>query len=1449
MNEQVYIFPTSFAEQRLWFLHQLAPDNPVYNLHSATRLTYKPDLVTLRDALNEIVRRHESLRTTFKAVNGEPVQVVAASLNLALPVLDLRELPEAEREEEALRIAAEEARRPFDLEDGPLLRVSLLRLGENDYIFLLTIHHIVCDFWSMDVFVRELALIYEAFCARQPSPLRDLPIQYADFAEWEWQWLEEDEGKSSLDYWKKQLAELPMLRMPTDWPRPAVQSFRGSVYSFWIPTKICNALRDLSQKEGVTLFMTLLAAFQTLLHRYTGQDDVAVGTPVANRHRSELEGLIGFFVNTLVLRTDLSGNPTFRELIARVQRMAFDAYEHQRVPFEKLVRVLRPERDTGHNPLFQVHFQLLSDMGSSEEPGPIDGTDLGVEREAAIFDLALDIWEYEDGLEGVLEYSTDLFSGASIARMVKHFQTLLKGVVKDPDQSLSDLPLLTTPERQKIVKDWNDTLAPYPNGRCLHELFESRVEQTPDAIAVSLRSETLTYDVLNRRANQLAHYLKAGGVRPDQIVALCAERSLELVIGILGILKAGGAYLPLDPLLPKDRLRFMMQDVQPWMLLTQHRFAQDIRTSSIDCLCLDTDLQQTASYGETNPSCEVQPQNLAYVIYTSGSTGLPKGVLIPQKAVCNHLHWMLTAFPVSGADRIPQKYPFSFDAAVCETFYALLGGAQLIMTEPSEYWDAPEFIEFLTDQQITVLDLVPSMLQVLLEDNRFAACRSIRRVICGGEPLSTMLRDQFFAQLDAELVNIYGPTEATIGSTSWTCQPGDTDQIVPIGKPISNTQVYLLDSYRKLVPIGVPGELYIGGEGLARGYINRPDLTAERFILDPISGKKGGRLYKTGDLARYLPDGNIEFLGRIDEQVKVRGFRVELGEIESVIARHPSVQTCKVLVREEEPDQTKLVAYVVPAADTPELWPSVGEYGIYDEVMYYAMTHDEGRNRSYRVAIDQTVKGKKVLDIGTGADAILARLCVNGGAERVYAVEVSEPAYRSAQQLVHRLGLADNVVLIHGDSTKIELPEKVDVCVSELLGMIGSSEGVTPILNDARRFLKDDGVMIPQRCVTRVAPICLPEDLAQHPKLTEIPHLYVEKVFEKVGHPFDLRMCIKNFPPTNLLSAAQVFEDLNFASHIEPEYDFTVTFTINKNSRLDGFLLWLNLYLTEQEVIDSLNYRHNWLPVFFPAFCPGVEVSEGDVIEAVCSCRISTDTRMPDFRISGTLRVKGAEPTAFDYSSPHRTRAFKSSVFYEALFDRLNGHMASWQPSDQPITQKRNSDDLPQISPTGSESGLGLVPTLRRFLREQLPEYMIPSAFMVLGNLPRTPSGKLDRRALPMPGGEWPQSKDAYVPPSTELEQTIVNVWQEVLNLEHFGIHDNFFDLGGDSLLISRVRSKLAASSNKELSIVDLFRYPTVNSLAQFMSQEDAQTDPFLAAQERARKQLAAVGELKRRMA
>ncbi|MGD0207573.1 MAG: amino acid adenylation domain-containing protein [Verrucomicrobiota bacterium] len=922
----------SFAQQRLWFFDQLEPGLPAYNIPAAVRLKGPLNLAALEQSLNEIVKRHESLRTTFGKVEGRPTQVIAPALTIKLPVVDLRKLPASERETEVRRWVTAEAQRPFDLSQGPLIRGTVLRLGDEEHVGLLTMHHIVSDGWSTGILVRELATLYVAFCAGGSSPLPALPIQYADFAHWQRQWLQGEVLETQIAHWKKQLAGAPaQIDLPTDHPRPAVQTFRGAHQSLVLPKHLQEGFKALSRQEGVTQFMTLLAAFKVLLYRYTSQDDLIVGTPIANRNRLETEGLIGFFVNALVLRTDLSGNPSFRELLRRVREVCLGAYGHQDLPFDRLVEELHVKRDLSRNPLFQVMFVLHhASLRTVELPGltlsPVEG-----DSETAHFDLTLQLLDTEQGLTAAFVYNTDLFEAATIARMLGNFQTLLEAMVADPEQRVSDLPLLTETERQQLLVEWNDTKTDCPRDLCIHQLFEAQVERTPDAIAVvfeaeqfrdhaSTREAVLTYAQLNRRANQLAHHLRTLGVGPEVLVAICVERSLEMVIGLLGILKAGGAFVPLDPAYPKERLAFMLKDAQVPVLLTQERLVAGLPEQDTKVICLDSGWEIIARESGENPGSSTLPENLAYVIYTSGSTGQPKGVLVSHGAIAGHCRNAQRYYELDSRDVVLQFASLSFDVSLEEILPTLIVGARLVIMG-TNVWPPAEFHRRISEFGLTVLNLPTAYWQELARE--WAGVPELvpniqpRLFIVGGD---TMLPEvlklwQRTPVNSIRLLNAYGPTETTITATAFEIapRPGEntTYQRVPIGRPLANRAIYILDQHGNPVPIGVHGHLHIGGAGLARGYLNRPELTAEKFIPDPFRAAPGARMYQTGDLARYRPDGNIEFLGRTDHQVKLRGFRIELGEIEAALGQHPAVREAVVLAREDAPGEKRLVAYVV----------------------------------------------------------------------------------------------------------------------------------------------------------------------------------------------------------------------------------------------------------------------------------------------------------------------------------------------------------------------------------------------------------------------------------------------------------------------------------------------------------------------------------------------------------
>lgn len=912
--------PLSFAQRRLWFIDQLEPGNSTYNFPVAVRLKGSLNVLALERSVNEIVARHEALRTTFATVEGRPAQVIAPTLIVRLPVVNLQHLSESEREAEVQRLVIEEAQRPFNLARGPLLRATLLRLAEEEHVGLLTMHHIVSDGWSTAILIREMAVLYEALSRGRSSPLPELPIQYVDFAHWQREWLQGEVLETQLDYWMRQLLGAPLLDLPTDHPRPAVQTFRGAHRSLLLPKNVGEGLRALSRQQGITLFMILLAAFKILLHRYTSQDDLIVGTPIANRNRLEIEGLIGFFVNTLVMRTDLSGNPTFRELSRRVREVCLGAYAHQDLPFERLVEELHLERNLGRNPLFQVMFVLQNAPAQAIGLPGLTLTPVQVDNGTAHFDLTLHIADTEQGLIGTLAYNKDLFETATITRMLSHFRTFLEAIVANPERRLSDFPFLSEAERQQLLLDWNDTKADYPNDLNIHQLFEAQVERTPDAVALVSEHEQLTYSELNRRSNQIAHHLQVLGVGPEVPVGLCLEPSSEMVVGLLGILKAGGVYLPLDPAYPKERLAFMLEAARAPVILIQERLVAVLPQYAATIVCVDSDQKAIAIESEKNPISSIKPENLAYVIYTSGSMGQPKGVLVSHGSLADHCRDVQRHYDLNSSDRVLQFASLSFDLSLEQILPTLIVGARLIIMG-RDVWHTAEFHRKISEFELTVLNLPTGYWQELAREwaefPELASSIQARLFTVGGDIMLPQVLKlwQRTPANSIRLLNAYGPTEATITATTFEIEPQSCEitsfQRIPIGRPLSNREVYILDKYSSPLPVGVPGELYIGGRCLARGYLNRPDVTAEKFIPHPFSAEPGARLYRTGDSARYLPDGNIEFLGRVDCQVKIRGFRIELGEIEATLGQHPAIREAVVLAQEDAPGEKRLVAYVV----------------------------------------------------------------------------------------------------------------------------------------------------------------------------------------------------------------------------------------------------------------------------------------------------------------------------------------------------------------------------------------------------------------------------------------------------------------------------------------------------------------------------------------------------------
>jgi amino acid adenylation domain-containing protein len=909
--------PLTFAQERLWFLDQMEPGRPIYNIPFAFRISGKLRMSALRQGLDETLRRHEALRTNF-ALNGDrPAQAINDPAVMALRVVNLERLSAGAKEEESRRVMAEEAARPFNLAHGPLLRALLLRLGGAEHILAMTTHHIVSDGWSFHLWMQEVAGLYRAFCNGAPSPLPEPEIQYGDYALWQRQSFTQEVLASELAYWKKQLHESPvLLDLPTDRPRPAVSSFNGAILNVRIPASLTKQIRELNQSEGSTLFTTLLAGLNIVLSRHSGQQDIVIGTPVADRRWTETENLIGLFVNTLAMRTSLAGNPTITELLAREREVLLEAQAHQDLPFEKLVEELRPERSLSHSPLFQVMFVLQNVPKETLEVAGLTFSaidlDPGVER----FDLTLSVSESNDELECALSYNTDLFDASTAERIVAHFKSVLQSMAAAPGKRLSEISLLPATERAQVVSEWNQTSTEYPAGY-VHECIEDVARKSPGAIAVQYEDQQLTYQQLDQRSNQLARYLRKLGAGPEVPVAICMERSLELVIGLLGIMKAGAAYVPLDPGYPQERVLYMLENSHAPVFMTQEKFAGLLPATNANVVKLDTNWESISKEQNTNPAIKISDENLVYVIYTSGSTGQPKGAMNTQQGLRNRLRWMQQQYGLAAEDSVLQKTPFSFDVSVWEFFWPLMVGARLVIARPGGHQDPVYLAETIEKSKITTLHFVPSMLRAFLNSGVAEKCKGLRRIICSGEALSIELARECQERIPAELHNLYGPTEASIDVTYWNC--AESSEAVLIGKPIANNQVYVLDSEMQPVPVGIGGELYLGGAGLGRGYLQQSSLTAEKFVPNPFGKELGSRLYRTGDWVRWRANGNLEFLGRRDEQVKLRGNRIELGEIEAALRQHPFVTDAAVLVREDNRGEKRLTAYVVAGNEQPFL--------------------------------------------------------------------------------------------------------------------------------------------------------------------------------------------------------------------------------------------------------------------------------------------------------------------------------------------------------------------------------------------------------------------------------------------------------------------------------------------------------------------------------------------------
>jgi amino acid adenylation domain-containing protein len=904
--------PASIDQERLWFIDQLQPGNTAYNIFSASRIRGSLNVPIMERVINELIQRHEVLRTTLKSVDGVPVQVIAPELEITLEPVSLEHLPEEERYDEALRLTTEEFARPFDLEKEPLVRVGLLRLAEDDFVLQVNMQHAITDRWSFAVFEKELAVLYQAFATGQPSPLPELPIQFADYAVWQRERMNSDEYKKDLEYWLRQLDVSFVLDFPTDFPRPPVQNFRGARVYVGYPKSLLDGLKELSRREGVTMFMTLMAAFKTLIYRYTNQHDILISTPIGTRLRPETENLVGYLLNLLIVRTDLSGNPTFRELLKREQEACVGAFAHQEVPFGKLVQELKPKQDASRNPIAQVAFLYLDfPEATAMQFLGLTATPIDIDNGASRFDITLAMIETPEGFAISIEYISDIFEHGRMERMARHLQVLLEGIIANPDARLSDVPILTLAE-QRQLKHLNDTAHQFPSTLLVHQLFEQQAALRPGAPALLFEDQALTFSEINRRANQLARHLLSCGLEPEARVGVMLPRTPDALVALLAIFKAGGCYLPLDPEYPPERLAFMLDDAAVSLLITEESLRVHLPEQATPVITLDD--EQLAEQSIENVENEVRPEQLAYIIYTSGSTGRPKGVSVEHRQLLHTLQSAQDVLKLTEADCLPSIASFSFDISLLELLCAPLAGGRCLLVSTHGVLEATVTARVL--KQATVLHAVPGLMRRFVSVARETAAsgRQLRLVLVGGEAVAPeLLAEMQDVWSSADVRVLYGPTEATIICAGYDVSREGAIDHQMIGRPLPNTVLRILDQAGKLVPIGVDGEICIGGAGLSRGYRERADLTAESFVPDEYSTCAGARIYRTGDRGRYLPDGNIEFTGRMDEQVKVRGFRIELGEIESVLREHESVNEAVVIALEDKGNEKRLAAYVVTA--------------------------------------------------------------------------------------------------------------------------------------------------------------------------------------------------------------------------------------------------------------------------------------------------------------------------------------------------------------------------------------------------------------------------------------------------------------------------------------------------------------------------------------------------------
>ncbi|NEO41472.1 MAG: amino acid adenylation domain-containing protein [Moorea sp. SIOASIH] len=1466
------VHPLSYGQKGLWFLWQLSPQGHNHNVSFSVRIYSKVDITIWQQVFQALRERHPLLRSKFPKLGEQPIQQLHQHQELDFLQIDASSWSE----EELNKKVVEAHRHPFNLETEPVMRVRWFTCSEQDHIMLLTIHHIALDGWSWNLIAKELPQLYQAQLNGLEASLPPLQYSYQDYVSWQKELVEGQEGEQLWNYWQQRLGgELPVLNLPTDKPRPPIQIDNGGSYPFKLSEKLTEQLKELAQTEGATLYMTLLAAFQVLLYRYTGQEDILVGSLTSGRTKAEFASLVGYFVDSVVMRADLSGNLSFRDFLSQVRQTVLGALAHQDYPFALLVDKLQLERDSSRAPLFQAGFVLKKFQESQDVPkcffsskktlmnwGGLEVEPFLLEQYESQYDLFLEMFEEDSSLVGFLKYNAELFDEQTIARIAGHFQNLLEEIVNDPQQRVTALPLMTEVELDQILVEWNNTKTDYPNDKCIHQLFEEQVEKKPNAIAVVFEEQKLTYSQLNSKANQLAHYLQKLGVVPETLVGICVERSVEMVVGLLAILKAGGAYVPLDPAYPQERLEYMFADSQVSVLLTQEQLLAQLPQHQAQVVFLDKDWEKIATETPEKVESEVSPQNLAYVIYTSGSTGKPKGVLVEHKGLCNLATVQMQGFQVNSNSRVVQFASLSFDASIWEIVMALGSGASLYMGSRDTLMPGVGMSQWLRNNKITHITIPPSALAVMPKEE----LPDLKTIVVAGEACPPELISQW--SVGRQFVNAYGPTESTVCATMAECSPESS--VASIGRAIGNTQIYILDRNLQPVPIGVPGEIYIGGVGLARGYLNREDLTNQRFIPNPfdnskvnplLEGIQKSKLYNTGDLGRYLGDGNIEFIGRIDHQVKVRGYRIETGEIEATLTQHPSVKQTVVVAREDNSGAQGLVAYIVPEVESsitsnPELsntqinsWQNLFNQQIDEQKSEVTdpLFNISGWRSSYdnqslaeiqmRIWAGDIVgqvlahKPKKVYEIGCGTGLLLFQIAPHTQAydgidiSRISLEYIQQQILQEPEKYAH-VNLAQKRADEIGDIASQSFDM---VIINSVIQYFMNVEYLLQVISEAIRIVKPGGIIF----------------------LGDIQSLPLMKAFHS---------SVQLYQATPSLSVEQL--KLKIDKQMEQEQELLISpelFVALKEKHPE--ITHVQIRLERGREQNEMNkYRYSVLlhieaqaaSIIAPTVESGADMSAQEIEtylrdhepESICfsglvNGRVANDVGLvellsqPESKQNVQQLRQTLESKAVNGIDPERLYELSSDNGYslelcwsaEGRGELMDGVFVRSELAKEgivltPLTQKSvvaSNWHHYGNNPLSSELGKQLVPQLREYLELRLPEYMMPSELMVLSQLPLTPNGKVDRKALPVPDVASSVSTE-YVAPQTQTQKVLTEIWQEVLGIEKVGIHDNFFfDLGGHSLKATQVVSRIPQAFDIEFPLNKIFESSTVESISKYI--------------------------------